>query len=158
MIDEIKLKNLKNVLKKHNQSQLLAFWDSLDTARRQCLFDQLVSLNFDQLSRWRDEYVLKDSPFKLPANLAPSPSYAPQPQNDNEITKYEQAKKLGIKLISQGKVAAFIVAGGQGTRLGYDGPREITQSAPSKIKPSFEYSPKPSLLRPKNITPPAPGM
>ena len=36
---------------------------------------------------------------------------------------YTQAQQVGLDLITQGKVAAFTVAGGQGTRLGYDGPK-----------------------------------
>ncbi len=40
-------------------------------------------------------------------------------------------------LISQGKVAAFVVAGGQGTRLGFDGPKGNFPISPVKNKTLF---------------------
>lgn len=65
------------------------------------------------------------------------PSYLPQPANDAQRKKYDQAIKLGNRLISQGKVAAFIVAGGQGTRLGFDGPKGNLPISPVKNKTLF---------------------
>jgi UDP-N-acetylglucosamine/UDP-N-acetylgalactosamine diphosphorylase len=48
------------------------------------------------------------------------------------------ARQLGENLISQGKVAAFVVAGGQGTRLGFDGPKGIFPISPVKNKTLFQ--------------------
>ena len=138
MVDQTKLKNLKNVLKKQGQGHLLVFWDRLDPAGQERLFDQLSRLDFNQLTRWRNDFVLKDAPFKLPANLTPVPSYAPQPQSETERLKYDKARQLGEKLISQGKVAAFVVAGGQGTRFGFDGPKGNFPISPVKNKTLFQ--------------------
>lgn len=137
MIDKDKLENLKNVLKKYGQDHLLCFWDHLDPAQRERLFNQLSRLDFAQIDRWLTDFVLKDSPFQLPANLAPAPSYTPRPQNDAQQAKYDSARQVGEKLISQGKVAAFVVAGGQGTRLGFDGPKGNFPISPVKNKTLF---------------------
>ena len=61
------------------------------------------------------------------------PSRATPPQR----RKYQEAIELGEKLISQGKVAALIVAGGQGTRLGFDGPKGNFPISPVKHKTLF---------------------
>jgi UDP-N-acetylglucosamine/UDP-N-acetylgalactosamine diphosphorylase len=137
MIDNNNFENLKNVLKKYGQSHLLAFRDRLDPVRQQRLFDQLNSLDFTQLDRWCKDYVLNPVPAKLPKNIAPATSYPPQPADDTQRQKYAQAKQLGDKLISQGKVAAFVVAGGQGTRLGFDGPKGNLPISPIKNKTLF---------------------
>jgi phosphomannomutase len=39
--------------------------------------------------------------------------------------KYGEFEKTGIEILKQGKAAAFLIAGGQGSRLGFDGPKGI---------------------------------
>ncbi len=51
---------------------------------------------------------------------------------------YADADNRGRELLSAGKVAAFLVAGGQGTRLGYDGPKGEYPVTPIKNKPLFQ--------------------
>lgn len=138
MIDPAKLKNLKNVLKKYGQAHLLAFWDRLDGASREKLFDQINQLDFARINRWKTDFVLNCAPFKLPADLAAAPSYPPKPVDTAQRQKYEAARRHGVNLISQGKVAAFVVAGGQGTRLGFDGPKGDFPISPVKNKTLFQ--------------------
>ncbi len=137
MTDQSELQNLQKVLKKYEQAHLLAFWDRLDPVRQKWLLAQIGQLDFTQLDRWREEFVMNAAPFKLPANLSPAPCYTPQPDNAEQRGKYDKARQLGDKLISQGKVAAFVVAGGQGTRLGFDGPKGNFPISPVKDKTLF---------------------
>jgi UDP-N-acetylglucosamine/UDP-N-acetylgalactosamine diphosphorylase len=138
MTDQSELQNLQKVLKKYGQTHLLAFWAQLDPARQGWLLAQIGQLDFVQLDRWRAEFVMNTAPFKLPVNLAPAPFYAHQPGDAGQRGKYDQARQLGDKLISQGKVAAFVVAGGQGTRLGFDGPKGNFPISPVKNKTLFQ--------------------
>ena len=41
------------------------------------------------------------------------------PKTEEELRQQAEAKKLGEKVLGEGKVAALLVAGGQATRLGY---------------------------------------
>ena len=65
----------------------------------------------------------------MPANLQPAPWYAHTPA-DADKPRYAQARTHGETLIAEGKVAAFTVAGGQGTRLGWDGPKGTFPATP----------------------------
>jgi len=138
MAARTELKNLKNVLKKYGQTHLLAFWDRLDSTRQENLLAQISQLDFAQIDRWRTDFVLNPATVQLPDNLTPAPSYTPQPTDPAQRRKYDQARQLGKDLISQGKVAAFVVAGGQGTRLGFDGPKGNFPISPVKNKTLFQ--------------------
>lgn len=115
--------NTKKLLKKHNQSHLLAFWEQLDSIQRQNLLEQINQLPLSKIDDWITKYIKKPASVKLPTDLVPAQSYGPAPTSPEQEQKYIRAKKLGKELISAGKIAAFVVAGGQGTRLGFDGPK-----------------------------------
>jgi UDP-N-acetylglucosamine/UDP-N-acetylgalactosamine diphosphorylase len=70
-------------------------------------------------------------------DFEPATSYSPEPRNPAQRRKYKEAIELGEKLISQGKVAGLVVAGGQGTRLGFDGPKGDFPISPIKQKTLF---------------------
>ena len=122
--------DIKKLLEKHHQDHLLGFWDELDTAQRQHLLSQINQLDLEKIDYWVTDYIKKTASDKISSNLAPAPFYSYEPSDQKQQRKYAKAVKLGKELIQQGKVAAFVVAGGQGT--------EIFQSAPSKTKPCFE--------------------
>ncbi len=138
MIEESQIQKLTKVLKNYGQAYLLAFWDRLDSIQQDNLFSQLKGLDFAQVDRWRRDFVVNHAPAGLPADLAPAPFYPLQPNSETQRKKYDQAWQLGEKLISEGKVAAFVVAGGQGTRLGFDGPKGNFPISPVKNKTLFQ--------------------
>jgi len=83
-------------------------------------------------------FVKKPAFAAIPANFIPAPSYSSTPANADQRHKYAQAIELGKELISAGRVAAFVVAGGQGTRLGFDGPKGNFPISPVKNKTLFQ--------------------
>jgi len=131
------LKNTKKLLQEHSQSHLLAFWDHLTPDQRQNLLTHLSSLDWPKIDDYVADCVKKPPSVKLPADLAPPEFYPAQPKNAHQRCKYAQARELGEKLISAGKVAAFVVAGGQGTRLGFDRPKGNLPITPVKNKTLF---------------------
>jgi UDP-N-acetylglucosamine/UDP-N-acetylgalactosamine diphosphorylase len=60
------------------------------------------------------------------------------PRDEKQRQLYRDAQKRGEDLLRAGKVGAFLVAGGQGTRLGYDGPKGEYPVTPIKSKPLFQ--------------------
>jgi UDP-N-acetylglucosamine/UDP-N-acetylgalactosamine diphosphorylase len=138
MIDEHNFETAKKQLKKHNQSHLLAFWEQLDENQRQNLLAQINYLDFTKIDDWVANYVLQDPLSSVPKHFVSAPSYSPFPTSPQLLKKYDKAIETGKKLISAGKVAAFVVAGGQGTRLGFDGAKGNFPISPIKNKTLFQ--------------------
>ena len=140
MITKKVLENIKKLLKKHNQGHLLAFWGQLDAAQKQNLLAQIEELDFSEMDGWVANYIKKSTPAAIPANFAPAWFYNPIPASPEQERKYGKAIELGKELISAGKVAAFVVAGGQGTRFGFDEPKGNFPISPVKNKTLFQIS------------------
>ncbi len=130
-------KTLK-LVKKHNQQHLLAFWEELDSEQKSRLLAQIGELNFSKIDDWITRFVKKAPSAAINTDFEPVTFYRPEPDNTQQQEKYEKAVKLGRELINQGKVAAFVVAGGQGTRLGFDGPKGNFPISPVKNKTLFQ--------------------
>lgn len=129
--DVIDLKSLQSTLNAHGQSHLLTFLDRLDSSGQQRLLRQIHSIDFTALDRLIDRYVRNRERFELPVNLQPAPYY---PANAAEAGRY---RMIGEEKIRAGKVVAFTVAGGQGTRLGWNGPKGTFPSTVVTGKPLF---------------------
>jgi UDP-N-acetylglucosamine/UDP-N-acetylgalactosamine diphosphorylase len=54
------------------------------------------------------------------------------------VATYEKGREQGEQLLRAGRVAAFTVAGGQGTRLGFDGPKGALPVTPVRGKSLFQ--------------------
>jgi UDP-N-acetylglucosamine/UDP-N-acetylgalactosamine diphosphorylase len=128
----------KKLLKNHHQEHLLAFWDQLDKGRRQDLLAQIQRLDFDKIEVWTNNFIKNPASDVISGDFVPALSYNPTPVGPEQQRKYAEAVKLGKELISAGKVAAFVVAGGQGTRLGFDGPKGDFPISPVKGKTLFQ--------------------
>jgi UDP-N-acetylglucosamine/UDP-N-acetylgalactosamine diphosphorylase len=110
-----------NQLAKQGQEHLLRFYDELRFDEQKKLLEQLEAQDWGMLESLIETYVRNEPETALSQQIMPPPYY---PANDSKhAEKYAQAEAEGKKLIAEGKVAAFTVAGGQGTRLGYDGPK-----------------------------------
>ncbi|MHC4556248.1 MAG: UTP--glucose-1-phosphate uridylyltransferase [Planctomycetota bacterium] len=131
--------NVKELLKNHRQGHLLAFWDQLNTSDRQNLLAQIQRLDFAQIDFWVANFVKKSAPSVISADVVPALSYDSEPDGAEQRRKYTEAIKLGKELIAAGKVAAFVVAGGQGTRLGFDGPKGNFPISPVENKTLFQF-------------------
>ena len=138
MTDETFLENTKNLLKKTHQEHLLAFWPELNSTEKEKLLSQIEELDFSKIDYWIANFVKNSVPAKIDADFSPARSYSPNPANAEEKIKYDKAIEFGKQLISAGKVAALVVAGGQGTRLGFDGPKGNFPISPVKNKTLFQ--------------------
>ena len=108
--DEIYSK-LKNV----GQEQLLDFYDELNDEEKENLLKQIEKIDFSILDLINHQNEKKKKGVITP--LKGGLSVADIERNREEYTN------VGIDAIRQGKVAALLLAGGQGTRLGSDKPK-----------------------------------
>jgi UDP-N-acetylglucosamine/UDP-N-acetylgalactosamine diphosphorylase len=125
------------VLDAHGQEHLLTFYDQLDPRRQESLLDQIEAIDFDELDRLIERYVVRKPTFDLPANLEPAPYYPIDPP-EHLRRKYTDARAVGEQLVRGGKVAAMVVAGGSGTRLGWAGPKGTFPGTPISGKCLFQ--------------------
>ncbi len=131
------LETTKRLLAGHGQEHLLAFWDRLGAGARRDLLAQITALDFDEIDHLAARHVKGGDAASVPEDIEPASYYPAAPRSPEDGKKYTKAAELGKKLISGGKVAAFVVAGGQGTRLGFEGPKGDFPISPVKNKTLF---------------------
>lgn len=119
------------------QGQIFRFFDRLDASQKLRLTSQLDQFDPKQLAALAQEYVKNKPPISIPHDIRPVKAYPHVPGSDQQKL-YGDAKRRGEELLREGKVAAFLVAGGQGTRLGYDGPKGEYPVTPIRHKPLFQ--------------------
>src|SRR4051812_22646665 len=114
--------DLRDRLDKHDQTHVLAGWDRLAPEDRAHLAGQLQALDFDLLARL---YERRDEAFDVPAEhrIGPLPTVLPDEPDP-------EARQIGEDAIEGREVAALVVAGGQGTRLGFDHPKGMFPVGP----------------------------
>lgn len=133
-----KYSEIKDLLEERNQTQLLAFYDSLDDNSKAKLLEDISNIEWENVDSWITNYVKNDFPMQLPEKFDPATSFPAAANTDEMASVYQKAITFGEDLIRAGKVAAFVVAGGQGTRLGFDGPKGNYPISPVKNKTLFQ--------------------
>ena len=120
------------------QGQVFAFWNDLSEAERRVLAVQAAEIDLDEMARLTRTLLGHGAaPAISLTGLEPAP-YVPRPENGGDPAAWTRARAAGEEALRAGRVAAFTVAGGQGTRLGYDGPKGTFPVTPLKRKPLFQ--------------------
>ena len=133
-----RLEQTRALLAQHGQEHVLRFHDELPAAGRQRLLAQLAGLDWGHLDDWIKTYVVSVPKCEIPTDLEPAPYFPAEPQTAAQRDLYAKAQREGEGLLRGGQIAAFTVAGGQGTRLGYDGPKGTFAISPVRKKPLFQ--------------------
>ncbi|MBP5603179.1 MAG: UDPGP type 1 family protein [Treponema sp.] len=103
----------KKLLQDKNQEQVLRYFDSLNETAKQELLRQIENIN------WNDLDKIGKSSQSQRGEFAPPPALS-----IDEIAKNKAGyEKLGLEAIKKSEVAAVLLAGGMGTRLGFDLPK-----------------------------------
>src|SRR5271170_3634338 len=109
--------------RKAGQGQVFAFIDRLSPEGRARLLSEAAEIDLTEVDRLVRTLVAGGaSPAVDLAGLAPAP-YERLPSKGGSAPPWSAAKAAGETALRAGRVAAFTVAGGQGTRLGYEGPK-----------------------------------
>lgn len=110
----MKEKELFNVLKEHGQEHIFEAYQKLDDTGKEKLAAQIERIDWS-IVEMAGHKELAQERGKL------------EPLSALEVTEIEQNKAkyegIGLDAIRAGKVGAVLLAGGQGTRLGSDGPK-----------------------------------
>ena len=120
------------------QGQVFAFWELLDDGGRRALLKQAGEINLAEVARLTRLLLGTDAaPVVDLTDLQPAP-YVARPEHGGNAEEWARAVSAGEAALRAGRVAAFTVAGGQGTRLGYDGPKGTFPVTPLKRKSLFQ--------------------
>ena len=127
-----KAEEAKAYLKKYGQEHLLNHYDSLDEKHKEALLTQIEAIDFELInSLYRNT---DKEPKKQEDEITPI-DYLDKYKLYDDYKYYEN---IGIRAIKEGKLAAVTMAGGQGTRLGHDGPKGTFDIGLDSHKSLFE--------------------
>jgi UDP-N-acetylglucosamine/UDP-N-acetylgalactosamine diphosphorylase len=131
------LATVRRRLKAHGQQHLLRFYRELSPAQKAAFLEQLAAVDFARLEQHIARYVRRRPRVVVPPDIVP-PEVVPARPGRAWASRSAKARRRGEELIASGKVAAFVVAGGQGTRLGFDGPKGCFPITPIRRKCLFQ--------------------
>ncbi|MEM7622166.1 MAG: UDPGP type 1 family protein [Planctomycetota bacterium] len=126
------------LLEASGQSHVLRFAGSLDDAGKRALAAQVASIDLSGLGGLVERYVKSDAAVSIPDDLSPADYYPRDAASGGRAWDEPAMRAAGEAMISAGKVACFTVAGGQGSRLGYDGPKGCYPTGAVTEKPLFQ--------------------
>jgi UDP-N-acetylglucosamine/UDP-N-acetylgalactosamine diphosphorylase len=127
---------LISTLARHGQEQLLAFWDRLNGVQQQDLAAQIGRIDFALLDRLFSHRLDQGDVRTLANRAAPPPAIRLNSAN-NPFT-VQQAQEKGRNALAAGHIGTMLVAGGQGTRLGFDHPKGMYAIGPVSGRTLFE--------------------
>jgi UDP-N-acetylglucosamine/UDP-N-acetylgalactosamine diphosphorylase len=121
--------DLRQRLQQFGQEHVLSNWDRLTDDERRGLLDQLRGLD---LARLQALYANRDHSFQVPSaeQIKPVPVIPAAEDGD--------ARRRGEEALRVGEVAVLLVAGGQGSRLGFDHPKGMFAVGPVSNKTLFQ--------------------
>lgn len=108
------LQQAQEKVKKYGQEQVLRYFDELTEMEQQELLDQIEATDMSLMEACKHQEELAKR-----GEISP---LAAMELDEIEANK-ESFQKTGLEAIQAGKVAALLLAGGMGTRLGSDNPK-----------------------------------
>lgn len=122
---------------REGQEHVFRWWDDLSGSQQDSLLNQLRDIDFTLLKELRKRCVESSHQNAIREVLEPV-EVVPIPWSMEQRRAAEAAEEVGEEWIRCGKVAVFLVAGGQGTRLGFDGPKGMFPIGPVTGKSLFQ--------------------
>lgn len=120
------------------QGHVFAHFEALEPGQQAELLADAEEIDLAEVAELDRSLVQKNAAAGVDlSDLAPAPYHA-LPKNGGDAAAWAEAKRLGEEALRAGRVAAFVVAGGQGTRLGYDGPKGTYPVTPVLKKSLFQ--------------------
>ena len=112
------LESAKQILKKYNQEHLISFYDELNKEEKEKLVNQICDLDFEQILKLYDDSMTDEEIDEK--DITALDYVIKRKLSDNQL---KELKEIGEDVIRSGKYAVVTLAGGQGSRLGYRGPK-----------------------------------
>ncbi len=108
-------RDAKEKLSSCGQQHILQYYDELNDAEKKALLDQIELTDFSVIEKGKSGEASKKGVVSPLASM----------ELDEIKENKERFLEIGTKAIQEGKVAAVLLAGGMGTRLGSDEPKGV---------------------------------
>lgn len=118
-------------LKEFNQEQILELLELLNKDERKIISKQILELDFDKINS-----LYKELKNKEKINSDNTEAITAVNKDKLEPRELEKYNELGKNIICNNQYAVVTMSGGQGTRLGYDGPKGTFKI---DIRPESKY-------------------
>lgn len=109
---------VRKLLEVYGQAHLLMKYDEMDQQKQEQLLDMIESIDFELIQKLFNQATA--SVIEEQVKVEPAEYLDKKRLTGQDIKLYEE---LGERTIRAGEVAVVTMAGGQGTRLGFDGPK-----------------------------------
>lgn len=107
------------LIKKYGQEHLLSFYDELSDDEKVSLTEQIVNIDFELSAKlYKNAGIAGDA-----SEMGKVEPIGYTDKNSFDADKLSDYADKGDSLMKEGKFAAVTMAGGQGTRLGHNGPK-----------------------------------
>jgi UDP-N-acetylglucosamine/UDP-N-acetylgalactosamine diphosphorylase len=121
---------------------LLRFWDELDEAGRKKLASQIAAVNLEQITQLFQQGAASQDWAAMSRRATPPPAMRLADRESGKRWTSADARKRGTEALAAGEIGVLLVAGGQGSRLGFDHPKGMYSIGPvsgaSLLKIHFE--------------------
>lgn len=129
--------DLRAVFHQKGQDHVFAGWDGLTPDERNQLLADCEEVDFSWIEA-RMAQARASAAEGGHLQMTPAP-VTTLPRSDGERLAAQEARKAGEAALRAGKAAAFVVAGGQGSRLGFEGPKGCFPVGPVTGKTLFAW-------------------
>ena len=126
------LEEAKTIVKKNNQEHLLNGYENLDEKKKKELLEQILNIDFELIKSLYDNTTKESSENN---DIIEPMEYMDKSKLYDDYKYYEN---IGKHAIESKKLAAVTMAGGQGTRLGHNGPKGTYDIGLDSHKSLFE--------------------
>lgn len=132
---------LKTTLEAHNQTHLTQWWYELHDSQRVSLLDQLESIDWNEINHLLHDVEADDASQQIERAKTATPPETLVGLNDQIWSEENRAdlRKRGETLLRNGKVGAIVVAGGQGSRLGFEHAKGLFPIGPISNATLFDF-------------------
>jgi UDP-N-acetylglucosamine/UDP-N-acetylgalactosamine diphosphorylase len=143
-------------LTSHGQLHAIRHWDSLSEAERRQLIADLDQIDFELIHRLSSQGSTGTTQDGLVERALSPQQLVRRPAGDADQAGWRKAAEIGQELLKAGRVGAILVAGGQGTRLGFDKPKGMFPIGPVSGKSLYQWFAEQSLARTRQFGPAIP--
>ncbi|WP_010583547.1 UTP--glucose-1-phosphate uridylyltransferase [Schlesneria paludicola] len=126
-------------IENHGQAHIRTMWEELDHHEKEKLNRQLAQVDWKLIGSYRaglQGATEKGAPDAV--KISPPSHVVRLPNSPSDQKAWKEAEAIGDDALKSGKVGVVLLAGGQGTRLGFPHPKGMFPIGPVSSKTLFE--------------------